>query len=501
MLDIRDIEGKVVFSTPINKGCKRKYTLMQEDYISLVFSVEEPIYFRLGDSIYDGDFEVVDLIIPKYNEATAGYDYEARFDAYYWKWKNKKFFYAPEYGTREASWKLTANLSTHANIILRNLKHLGYTYKGKAFEFVIDSSVQDSSKFINYDNLNIIDALTRMAEEWGCEWWVTDNIIHFGRCEYGDPVDFILNENVEQMNRSDSKQTYATRIYAFGSQRNIPKNYRPVDSSITVNGIVQKRLMLPADTPYIDAFDKMRTEEAVEEIVIFDEVYPKRINKITEVESKESSVKNEETGVQENIWTYLIKDRSFNFQEKYILQGEELRLTFQSGRLNGMDFAVSFKKGSFELVRNEDYGRLLPDNILKPNVGDEFILYGYDTSFVSDSLLPDAELELKKKALEYAEKKKIDPSTYECSMMFDYMENKGNHRTFEVGDRVRLINKAYFKDSRVSRIIGYEYPLDIPYDSPNYIVGETISYSHIGELKDEVKDLVYKERIYQGSQS
>ena len=77
-----------------------------------------------------------------------------------------------------------------------------------------------------------------------CECWITENIIHFGRCEFGDAVDFEIGKNVQEMPRSESRSTYATRIYAFGSTKNIPFNYRPVDETVVVNGVVQRRLML-----------------------------------------------------------------------------------------------------------------------------------------------------------------------------------------------------------------------------------------------------------------
>ena len=95
-VDIKDATGNIRFSTPINKGSKRKFTLMQEDYITLKFSLEHPVYFNLGDGIDNelGIFELIDLYKPVYNTTTGGYDYELRLDAYYWKWKNKKFFYS-----------------------------------------------------------------------------------------------------------------------------------------------------------------------------------------------------------------------------------------------------------------------------------------------------------------------------------------------------------------------------------------------------------------------
>ena len=128
---------------------------------------------------------------------------------------------------------------------------------------------------MSYDNINILDACFEMAKKWDCECWVTENIIHFGRCESGDAVDFEIGKNVQEMSQSESRSTYATRIYAFGSTKNIPSDYRPVDETVVVNRVVQKRLMLPEGTPYIDAYPDMTTEEAVEQVVIFDSLSSK----------------------------------------------------------------------------------------------------------------------------------------------------------------------------------------------------------------------------------
>ena len=90
-IDIKDISGAIQLTTLINEGCKRKFTLMKEDYIMLKFSLDNPIYFKLGSYVECnfGLFEVCDLQKPAFNTNTAGYDYELRLDAYYWKWKNK----------------------------------------------------------------------------------------------------------------------------------------------------------------------------------------------------------------------------------------------------------------------------------------------------------------------------------------------------------------------------------------------------------------------------
>lgn len=177
MIDIKDISGKIRYTVNINNSAKGKYTLMEEDYIILPFSVQEPVYFKLGDyvdlaGVLDDSlggklskiYELVDLYKPTYNTTTGGYDYQLRLDAYYWKWKNKKFKYTPESGGREASWNLTATLDVHLNVFLRNLKSFGYKYRGNDFTYSIDSTVANASHLVSYDNTNMIDALTMMAE-------------------------------------------------------------------------------------------------------------------------------------------------------------------------------------------------------------------------------------------------------------------------------------------------------------------------------------------------
>ena len=525
MINIKDTANNIRFSTEINTGSKRKFTLMNEDYIILKFSVEEPIYFKLGDYADTelGLFELVDPYKPTLNESTGGYDYELRLDAYYWKWKNKMFRFNPEVGGSEASWKLTSTLDVHLGVFLRNLTALGYTYKGTPFEIKIDSTVSNTSKLVIYENINLIDALSQMAETWECEWWVEDNQICFGRCEFGDPVDFEIFENVENMTREESKTTYATRVYAFGSTRNIPHDYRPVDESVVVNGIVQKRLMMPVGVPYVDAYPDMTTEEAIEDVVVFEDIYPRRtgtMSSVTPVEKPEEIENPDGTTTESTYTAYQFKDTGITFSKDYILPGEELRIVFQTGAMAGMDFAVRFnpkddpeklEDGSWnpeaqlwEIIRNEDYGRMLPADTLIPKDGDTYNLYGFDsTSEVFKDMVSRAEEELEEAAKKYVEKTKIDPNTYPCTMMSDYMYNDGNVRTneFTVGARINLINPAYFENGRVSRVIGFEFDLDIPYSSPVFTIGETAGYSRIGDLEEKVDELTYKGQTFTGTGS
>lgn len=521
MIDIKDISGKTRLSIPINKGAKGKFTLMKEDYIILPFSVAKPVQFKLGDyvdlsGILDESlggklakiYEITDLQKPTYNTSTGGYDYNLQMSAYYWKWKNKIFKYTPEHAGNEASWSLTAALDVQLGVFLRNLKALGYTYKGTDFIFSIDDTVENKAVAMTYDNMNLLDALFSMAGEdkWNCDCWITDNVIHFGRNEFGDAVKIERGVEASSITRSESQGTYATRIYAFGSTKNIPTNYRPTDEQVVVNGVVQKRLMLPADTPYIDAYESMSQEEAIEDVVVFDDVYPRRVGTLSDVHTRTEEVENED-GTKETITYYRYKDAGLEFKEEYILEGEELKIQFQSGKLNGMEFGVIFNpkpkdesRGDqlWEIVRNEDYGRPLPDDMMYPANDDEYILSGFDIQLVSDQYIPEAEQELKGKAQKYADKVKKDDGTYPTTLRSSWVKEDLISRTFEFGQRINLVDDTYFENGRISRVLGWEMNLDIPWDSPVYTIGESMPYSRIGEIESDVESLTYKGQTYFG---
>ena len=522
MIEIKDISGRVKLSVSIGTGSVRRFELMKEDYVNLVFSLSDPVQLEIGDNIdYEGSvFYVTGKTYPTFNASTGGYDYSVRFDSHYYRWKNHILFYDRQ-GNKEASWSLTRAPEAHLSIVVSNLRSLGFRYNGKEYQAVVDSSVDAVAKLVQYDSTNIVDALTKIAETWECEWWVEGDKIYIGRIERGDPVNLGIGRQVASMSRSQSQDLFATRLYAFGSTRNIPSGYRKGESGTVVQGVVQKRLMLPKGTPYVDVVQGLTEDQIVEAVVIFDDIYPRKIGTITEVIPKEVTEEVED-GTSETFTVYRFKDSGLSFSEEYVLPGKELRVVFQTGPLSGMDFALRFNPEGlpeddpeaqvFEIIRNDSYGQTLPESPLIPGAGNKYILYNFDTQYVSDTLIPQAEEELLRRTIEYKGKVVSDPSTYTCVLnsyyASGYDENNGilnpeKAIDLSVGQRVRLINKAYFENGRESRVLGFEKKLDIPYDSPSYTVGESAAYSRLGELERKLENIQYKDNTYvnQGSGS
>lgn len=515
MIDIRDISGRIKLSVSIGSSSLHRFELMKEDYISIVFSLETPVQLEIGDNVdYEGSlYYITDKVYPTFNTSNGGYDYTLRLESHYYRWKNHILFYDRQ-GNKEASWSLTRSPEAHLSIVVSNLRAIGFTFKGKEYQAIVDSTVDPVAKLVQYNNTNIIDALTKIAEAWECEWWVDGDKIYLGHLEHGEPVNLEIGKEISSMSRSQSQDIFATRLYAFGSSRNLPSDYRKGETGAVVEGVVQKRLMLPAGTPYVDVIEGLEEEQVVEAVIIFEDIYPRVTGTITEVIPKEIT-DEDDSGDPITFTVYRFKDANLTFKKEYILPGQDLHVIFQTGPLSGMDFALEFNPERlpednpeaqvFEIVRNDTYGQTLPESPLIPGIGNKYILYNFDTRYVNDALIPQAEQELLERTIAYKDKVVSDPSTYTCSLnsyrVSGYDENNGllnpeKEINLLPGQKVNLINKAYFENGCISRVIGFEKKLDIPYDSPVYTIGESAAYSRLGELEQKLDNIQFKGNTY-----
>lgn len=246
-LPIYSPKGKLLYEMPnIFVGCKERKELMKEDYVELHFNLAEPVFFPIGSYCTWNDkvYQVTEIQSPTYDSNTGGYQYELKLEAYYFAWKNRMYKYKSEYNnTLEASFNLTANLEEQVRTLVRCLNDVeGMCYNGtEKYGFYVPKDDDDLKKVKtqSYSSVNYIDALAQIAEAWDTEWWVIDNVIHFGKCQDADGtnVDFILGKNVESMDGSKSETDYATRVYAFGSSNNLPANWDKGDVELTVTGL------------------------------------------------------------------------------------------------------------------------------------------------------------------------------------------------------------------------------------------------------------------------
>lgn len=575
-MELRSVRGELISGLPILSSSKEVFELGVSDYIELKFSVLSPLSVGVGSYIeYNGKrYVLLSDYVPAYNSVTGGYDYTLRLDAWYWGWHNKILKFRPLLGGMETDFDLTADLPTHLGILLDNLASLGLDYNGVAY--TVDVSGLDNSheaKLVSYSATSILGALQQLCSDdlWGCEWWVTDNVIHLGKCERGDtPVslhsDWLEGRrpNVEKVGVNANGEKIPNRYYFFGSERNLPEGYREgsIDTSVTVSGVVQKRLMLPEGIDYIDLYRydsggnrvylgedgydtaaEMSIEEVVEAVKIMDEIYPRREDCISAIRTRtiyDTAENADGTTTQTAVTVYQVQLASSAESDKWFKaeylhpNGETLKMRFtgaakdemtgeysSSGLLNGMEYEVQFNPDAafessiesqwFEIVRNEEYGRMLPDSVLNPEVGDRLVLFNWNIALMDEDglgYIADAEQELYDSAVLFVRDAMIDSNNYECTMMSDVMLgydlatheiNSDDALVLELGQRVMLYDKLFLTGKRLSRIIGWEKKIDLPYDSPKFIVGETFGKGRLDSLQSEVDALTLKGLRYEYS--
>lgn len=231
------------YTIPVGSGSTYTWKKQEEEYITVNFSSESVLALKKGfyaniESL--GRFEVVDLPTPTKASKDIGYEYELRLDRPWYKFKNRIiFFRRGSVNGMEAKWSLTDTLQAHAGILTDNLANIGYTYAGKEYLVYIHDDVEkrNEAKLIAYDSTTLLSALDKIAEAFETEWWITENTIHFGRCEQGQTITLEQGKELNGLSRSEDSEEHGTRLYAFGSSRNLNQNYRrKLKNPFTIDG-------------------------------------------------------------------------------------------------------------------------------------------------------------------------------------------------------------------------------------------------------------------------
>lgn len=233
-----------------------------------------------------------------------------------------------------------------------------------------------------------------------------------------------------------------------------------------------------------------------------------------------------------------ILDADDGITEDWLITGETLRVHFNTGMLAGMEFEGLIERAAgkprvIAVMPNENYGQVLPNGTLYPCTGDEYVLLGWNPTFISstDAISKAGEL-LYLEAQERVNDAVRDHKTYQVRMdalsVSELQHLRWNDSTpvpiddsdgihmytrdkhYEPsgillpGTRVRLSDVGLFiRDraletdglivrihncSELLRIVGFEYKLDFPFDGLVYTIGETsVLKGTINTLKKKIR--------------
>lgn len=496
--------GTEILDAPVTKEAIIKYVLMGDYYIELPFNLLEPTTFARGSYItYKGrKFEIMSTVRPEFDNKTGGYKYTLKFEAQQNHMKRFVCFWLGG-DNPEAVFHNTTDLESFAALIVANMnKQLG----GENWQVgTITVDNPKATKLVSFNGDKCWDILNTIAETFETEWWTEENgdliSLCFGKLDFGSPEEFRQGNVVKNIPaKKGDDSSYGTRFYVFGSTRNLTSDYGQAPQGGETNHVSEIRLRLPDGQRYIDAIPGLSGSDIVEQVVFFDDIYPKNTETVTSIETVDREIIEGQTDK-----AYVMYCKDTPFRPSDMIKGETLGATFTSGSLMGRDFELSinykpetwnpedgFDK-KFEIIAQvETSGEsqlIIPNESLHPEPGDTFVITGVK---LPKERIEEAEKELLKAGESYAAKHSSDTDVYDCETNPVYCQE--NKKNYDAGQAVRLVDTRFGESGRLSRIQGYEKKLYNEYIA-TYTVGDNTAYSRIGNIESEVKANLYAQRI------
>lgn len=503
--------GDELIDAPVTSSAVRKRVLMGDNYVSLPFSHDTYIDFAPGAYIIHKGlkFEIIDVDKnrPTRNATTGGWDYTLQFDDQERHMTRAIVFWLSQ-KPREAVFHDTTDLQSFGNLIVENMNAFVPAKNWRMRN--LSDELKEGTKLVSFNGDTCWNAVNTISETFDVEWWTEQSegyiYLCFGKLEIGTEEDFVEGDVITSIpSRRGDDSNYGTRFYVFGSTRNLTEDYGQADQGGTTNHVSEIRLRLPGGQEYIDARPDMAWNDVVEKFVVFEDIYPKNTDTVTSVEKVKRQT---DSGTEYEARVIYAKDTPFLPTD--LIPGETLQAVITSGALSGRTFDIQLGAAfddpntwnpetnpfdrKFEIVADvETTGEqeiIIPNDNLDIEPGDTFVLTGIK---LPGARIGEAEQELLEAGTTWAQKNSKDTSVYDCPTNPVYCQL--NDKSYELGQKVRLVNESQFGSSgRSSRIQGYEKSLDNEYQA-TYTVGDNTAYSRLGEIEKDIQEAAYAERI------
>ena len=372
----------------------------------------------------------------------------------------------------------TATAREHVALVVKNLNR----WMGGITDWKVGKVEATGNIVVDYsEGLYGNDALKKIADEAGTEWWIEGMTVNVCRCERGDEVTLGYGNGLLSIERDSADNVkFFTRLFPIGSSRNI--DAEKYGSS---------RLLLPSRATYVERNTELGIVEHFEQTA-FQEIYPRRTGKVSSVRKE---TKKGDDGKPFDI--YYFTDGEMNFDpNEYEIGGLVKRVTFQTGQLAGLGndedgehyFEVNYnsERREFELITIWPYDddTQVPGGVLEPKAEDTYILWNVR---MPDEYYPIAEEEYATAVEKYMDEHCLDRSVYKCST--DYVTLKKRGVVPCMGQRVRLESDRFFASGyRESRITVVDQKLERPTEA-DIEISDVLSQTTQSRMADEIENV------------
>jgi len=358
-------------SVRVDEGTRLIRQLLGEDIIKASFRVPDIIDIAIGDHIvYEGVNYYINALPNVRKNATNSYEYDITFESEYYELAKMQFLDSDG----NSDFDLVGNLEIFIDLIVTNMnrEHSGWA-KGTC-----DQTNQDY-KLLNFSKENCMQVLQRLCEEFEGEYYFSGKNIYFTDKVGSDTgLTFKYKQGLRNIIRQTlSEKNIITRLYAFGSTKNLTSDYR--DHSRRLKFVVDGKSYLEKN---------INKYGVIEHTEIFEDIYPHREGTISWVDAG-------------NILKFRDDGMDFDLND-YLLPGVTAKVHFNSGDLGGYEFEMLFYNNTYKeftiIAYKDEQGYEMPNATLKPAIGDKYVLLDIK---MPQSYIDTAETALQNKAQGY----------------------------------------------------------------------------------------------------
>jgi len=445
---------------------------MGEDVLNLTFRVPASIDLRVGDYVFfDNKKYTLKKPVNQKKISRIHFEYGCRFFSPQYDFEDALMMLSDTAGIGELTdtLPLFGTLTFHAGQIIRSVHEVHPQWE------LGDVEDLGAGKNIVYSETDCLQAVQKVAEAFGCEYWFTDNRLNLGKRSEGDPLVFKYGKgnSLCDLSRTNQDGRIVTKLLVSGSSRNI-------DAATYGSGVLRlpggERHVCKNTEKYGVAMGRQN----------FPDVYPRLIYKNPGDPGSVTSARFA-NGI------YYIKDENLNFNPgDCLLPGLSVKVVFQTGRLGGVKVEANWNAGAqeFELVRgNYGLGIDVPGSVFVPAEGDLYLL---EDIRMPESYVLDAENELLQKANEAIEQVSEQKVSYKGTLNYLYFKylndkvNVGRSVLVEDDDIVGTGQSIPLRIQALTRNINDPFKVDVEISDTMYIGRLDKIETSIKEAKEEI---------------
>nr|DAJ53019.1 MAG TPA: Neck appendage protein [Caudoviricetes sp.] len=373
----------------------------------------------------------------------------------------------------------------------------------------VGNCIEASEKLVSYNHNNCLEALEMIAKAFETEYEIIGKTIHLHKVEYFKnnplPLQYGKGKGFKTGVSRTTEQSRITRLYAQGGDRNIDRSkygnkelLLPKSQEYTYEGVTfvsdDKGLSITIKNAQNNGFVN-------EQSLDLSHIYPKRKGTVSGF-----------FAVDIDKHFYDIFDDSipqaldFNAMQ---IKGEKMLIYFESGMLSGREFEVSnynHAEKRFQLVPKEEDGVTMPNDIFRPNIGDEYSVYNMQmpNAYISDNATKSgASWEMMKEACKYLYENRTDLFTFTGDLDGIYAKKHWAN----IGGRLKMGAYINFSDTEFQRtpvpirIVGLKEYVNNPYSPQIELSNKVQGHSFASEMRKLQNQEVYFGELNKRTQS